>query len=705
LEYFENTSGAVARLGWESPHTTKQIIPTDLLWPPVKARNPNPPNGATDVKQTTTLSWEPGEAAVSHQVYFGTDQEVVRNANTDSPEYKGIRDMGSENYDPGKLAWETTYYWRVDEVNNLNPESPWTGSLWNFTTADFIVIDDFEDYNDYPPDEIFSTWEDGFGTTTNGALIAHDDPPFAETTVVHGGSQSMAYRYDNNLKYSEATMTLTQRDWTEEGVGVLSLWFYGDAANAAERMYVALNGSAVVYHDNPTAAQIATWTEWTIDLQEFAAQGVNLANVNTLSIGFGDKNNLRASGSGMVFFDDIRLYRPEPAERVIFLFDDFEGYADDAGLAAAGWAMLDTPTATEASTWTITNPGGRTNPPTLDGSASTGNFMISDSDTQSVSGDQDNGASHDLYTPSFSTLGGSSVWLHADVSAQLNNNGTAIFDVEVSTDGETWTNVFSCVSPGRGTSEPATTRLPDNTNADGYFGRLDLDLSAVAADNAAVQIRFRHYEPDWDWWIAIDNVLVDDMAAPQGGPITVFSEEFSNGLGQMEVFSGQGNTGTETWHTTDKGGRYVPGTVQERGVNRLGPHPGANPDFAIIESDADPDPAEDEWLMTPTLDLSDMTAVFLHYKSETVVYNGTEAQEVLISLDGGNTFEVTPIFDYNGGGLWDSGEEPFYAERTFDVSDIAAGQSQVVFAFHFQGDGNDYWWAIDNVEVSGRSGE
>ncbi len=108
-------------------------------------------------------------------------------------------------------------------------------------------------------------------------------------------------------------MTLVSvRDWTEEGVGVLSLWFYGDASNAAERMYVALNGSAVVNHDNPDAALINEWIQWRIDLQEFAAQGVNLANVNTITIGFGDKNNLQAGGSGMVLFDDIRLYRPAP---------------------------------------------------------------------------------------------------------------------------------------------------------------------------------------------------------------------------------------------------------------------------------------------------------------------------------------------------------------------------------------------------------
>ncbi len=278
--------------------------------------NPNPSNGAVDVEQTPVLSWSPGVYAASHQLYFGTDKDAVKNANTDSPEYKGTRNLGSESYDPGKLQWHTTYYWRIDEVNDVNPDSPWTGSLWSFTTADFIVIDDFEDYNDYPPDEIFSTWIDGWEIPTNGSLAGHADIPFAETGNVHGGGQSMPVYYENNFKYSEVTMTLVSvRDWTEEGVGVLSLWFSGDVSNAAERMYVALNGIATVYHDNPNAAQIDTWTEWTIDLSApggFAAQGVNLANVNTISIGFGDKNNLQAGGSGMVFFDDIRLYWPEP---------------------------------------------------------------------------------------------------------------------------------------------------------------------------------------------------------------------------------------------------------------------------------------------------------------------------------------------------------------------------------------------------------
>ncbi len=123
--------------------------------------------------------------------------------------------------------------------------------------------------------------------------------------------------YDNNqqgkLRYSEVEKTLSsQRDWTVESVGVLSLWFHGVASNAAEPLYVALNVNAVVTHDNPNAAQIETWTEWSIDLQAFADQGVNLSNVNTIAIGLGNKKNPVAGGSGVMYIDDIRLYPPPP---------------------------------------------------------------------------------------------------------------------------------------------------------------------------------------------------------------------------------------------------------------------------------------------------------------------------------------------------------------------------------------------------------
>ena len=123
--------------------------------------------------------------------------------------------------------------------------------------------------------------------------------------------------YDNSVGYSEATHTLTYpRDWTESGVGTLTIWFRGISDNAAETLYVALNGSAIVTNDKPDAAQVDEWTEWTIDLQAFADQGVNLTNVNTISIGLGNKNNPLAGGSGKIYVDDIRLYPPPPPEPV-----------------------------------------------------------------------------------------------------------------------------------------------------------------------------------------------------------------------------------------------------------------------------------------------------------------------------------------------------------------------------------------------------
>ncbi|MFB0553712.1 MAG: hypothetical protein ACETWQ_10415 [Phycisphaerae bacterium] len=65
----------------------------------------------------------------------------------------------------------------------------------------------------------------------------------------------------------------------------------------------------MIKHGNPDAAQIYRWIEWTINLQVFADQGVDLTDVDTISIGFGDRNNPQPGGSGGVFFDDIRLYR------------------------------------------------------------------------------------------------------------------------------------------------------------------------------------------------------------------------------------------------------------------------------------------------------------------------------------------------------------------------------------------------------------
>ena len=522
MEYYENTGGAVAELRWSSPHTPKQIIPQAALALPVKASSPTPRSSSVDVKQTIILSWGAGDSAASHEVYFGTDEDAVRNATQASPEYKGTKALGNESYDPGKLEWDTTYYWRVDEINPSNPDSPWVGNVWSFTTADFLIIDNFESYNS-GENQIWYSWHDGLGYGTpgtadyyagngTGAAVGDESTPsFTEETIVHSGSQSMPLFYDNNKtgysKYSETELTMTDvRDWTEGDVANLTLWFrgmpgsvgsfvespsgtftmtasgadiwavngveadefhfaykmlngagsiiarvqslqntndwakagvmiretldptsahafmtltptqgvsfqrrpstggtsvsdnsttlsevapywvkidrsisgtftgsyssngtswqqmgtpqniqmsanvyiglaltahdpaltcqavftnvtttgnvtgqwadqdIGISSNDAEPLYVAVSNStgqpAVVVNDNPNASQIDTWTKWVIPLQEFADQGINLTNVDSIAIGLGTRGNATvAGGSGEIFIDDIRLER------------------------------------------------------------------------------------------------------------------------------------------------------------------------------------------------------------------------------------------------------------------------------------------------------------------------------------------------------------------------------------------------------------
>jgi len=138
---------------------------------------------------------------------------------------------------------------------------------------------------------------------------------YRENDIVHGGDWSLPVFYDNDFShssgYSEITRTFESdmRNWTRDGVVTLTLFYQGNPDNAPEPMYVAVDG-VVYFNDDPIAALVTKWMRWDIPLQFFAEKGVNLADVNTMSIGFGNKAAPVDGGYGYVFFDDIRLYRP-----------------------------------------------------------------------------------------------------------------------------------------------------------------------------------------------------------------------------------------------------------------------------------------------------------------------------------------------------------------------------------------------------------
>jgi hypothetical protein len=488
---------------------------SDLAW------DPSPATGSTpDLKAALPLRWQPGENAKQHDVFFGTDRDAVARVNRfDKTGVARGRQSGTSYTPPEGVQWAGgPYYWRIDEYNADGTTT--NGRIWQFSVADFLLIDDFESYNDINPEDegsnrIYTKWIDGWDDPANGSTVGYADPDFdagehfVETWTVHNGHQSMPYFYDNSTGISEATMALTSpRDWTEQGVKTLTLWFQGCPASLAEEpagtytvsatgadiggtsdefrfvykqmsgpgtivarvlsvqntnawskagvmirrsldptspyaavyitpsygcrfqgrlalsadatsdssvatpeqnaivapywvklerdnannfngyysgdgvtwqsmswnpqsismpsdvyvgltltshsanvickaqfsdvkitgsvtstawtneaigvempsndpepMYVAIANAgkpaAVVYHPNSRAAQMDTWTQWDITLKEFSDQGVNLTNVNSIAIGFGNRANPKAGGSGKVYFDDICLYRSE----------------------------------------------------------------------------------------------------------------------------------------------------------------------------------------------------------------------------------------------------------------------------------------------------------------------------------------------------------------------------------------------------------
>ena len=341
-----------------------------------KATDPSPINGETDVPLEVLLSWSPGPLADSHDVYFGDDFDDVKDANTSSPEYKGRQDANDSNYAvPGLLELDTTYCWRIDEVNSIYGDSK--GTIWSFTTLQYLVVDDMESY-DLAANEIQDTWIDGWVNYT-GSEVALGSATVFPPRPVHDGNQSMEFMYDNGGSYgldyySEAERTFDDPcDWTVLGAKALVLYFYGDPNNDAdvtEQMYVALEDSAghtgmVLYDGDLDDIKKQQWQEWNIDLQDpcLVAANVNVKSIKKVYIGVGIRGNPNPDGIpggvGKVYFDDIRLYLPRCVPSMLQLpradfnrdcivdFKDLKVMADDWLLVSSEAVEIVAPDANE----------------------------------------------------------------------------------------------------------------------------------------------------------------------------------------------------------------------------------------------------------------------------------------------------------------------------------------------------------------------
>ena len=271
---------------------------------PVLAREPEPAAGATGVNPQVAFGWRPGREAASHEVYLSPDEQAVIDgtaleAAVSEPSYEAALDLSE------------TYYWKVVEVNEAETPTSWASDVWNFSTSDYIIVDDFESYTDDidAGQTIWQAWSDGVEDPQNGgSQVGYDEAPFAERSIVHGGRQSMPLAYDNSAgTFSQAVRTFdVSQDWAEHGITALVLSFHGRLDNAPTPWYVKINNMKVPYSGG-AATTMSLWKQWTIDL---ASLGVNLTSVSSLTIGVG---NGAFGGIGTLYIDDIRLYRTPPA--------------------------------------------------------------------------------------------------------------------------------------------------------------------------------------------------------------------------------------------------------------------------------------------------------------------------------------------------------------------------------------------------------
>jgi hypothetical protein len=138
---------------------------------PKIAHNPYPADGAMHPETWVILTWSPGIHATSHDFYFGYNFEDVKNGSSET--YHWNQNLlffvaGFIDSPLGGLIPGTTYYWRVDEVNNLHPDSPWKGDVWSFGIPPYTA------YNPVPADGaeqidpyVTLSWKAGFNAKSH----------------------------------------------------------------------------------------------------------------------------------------------------------------------------------------------------------------------------------------------------------------------------------------------------------------------------------------------------------------------------------------------------------------------------------------------------------------------------------------------------------------------------------------------------------
>lgn len=298
---------------------------------PAAARLPQPTSETTIEGIFDELTWRSGRDAEQHTLYLDMNETLV--TDSDSSTLKATLTERSYDLSEADLLYGETYFWKVVETAG---EEVADGTVWEFTTPEYLVIDNMESYSSDV--NIFESWVDGVGDKTNGSMAGHKTSPYVEQEIAFDEtSQSLPFYYENKGKatISTATMDLGGQNWEAGGLQTLVLYFLGDEDNDEATFFVEIDGQRI---ESEASLVLPIWKQMAIELNSL---NIDLTNVESFTIGVdGD-----GDGDGTIYIDEIRVCREvhvvedpiNPDDTGLIVYYDMEGNLDNqAGNAYDG---------------------------------------------------------------------------------------------------------------------------------------------------------------------------------------------------------------------------------------------------------------------------------------------------------------------------------------------------------------------------------
>ncbi len=255
-----------------------------------------------------------------------------------------VKTVSSDSFNPGPLNLGTTYYWKVAEVNNAKTPNTWTGDVWSFTTKEYLVVEDFESYND-DDNRIYDTWIDGYERQAAAARPSATWRPRSPSRRSSTAANSRC-RWNTTTSrrpiYSEASTDFTPvQNWTVDGADTLSLYVHGQPVGFTETSggHMVMSGTGTDIYNTADQGRFV--------YKQLTGDGTIIAQVDNLT-----NTNAWAKAGVM-----IRQSLDAGSSWAYSLASTGNGVHFQARLLAAGAATSDTTLTLPTSQTTAPDPG------------------------------------------------------------------------------------------------------------------------------------------------------------------------------------------------------------------------------------------------------------------------------------------------------------------------------------------------------------